>query len=133
MQTCEVVWTEPSTQHTTHFRDRCMDIYTHHVTWILCPMFGAFALAGNKYRPRGLMHIFMAFHAWVLVFICETCANICYLTTTRKNICQYVTIWQYVIIASPQYLMICIIMCIISLNKEKKNSKMLLHYFFGLQ
>ena len=42
------------------------------------------------------------------------------MTTTRMKICQYVIIWQYVIIASPQYLIICIIMCIVSLNKEKK-------------
>ena len=73
-----------------------------------------------EYRPRGIRLMFMVFHACVLVSICETCANICYLTTTWKKICQYVIIWQYVIIASPQYLIICIIMCIVSLNKEKK-------------
>ena len=42
--------------------------------------------------------------------------------------CQYVIIWQYVIIASPQYLIICIIMCIVSLTKE---TNMLLYYFLG--
>ena len=36
---------------------------------------------------------------------------------------KYANMWlygNYVIIASPQYLTICIIMCIVSLNKEKK-------------
>ena len=39
-------WAEHTKYHP--FSDGCMDTYTHHVTWILCPMFGAFALARNK-------------------------------------------------------------------------------------
>ena len=92
---CWNMWSglEPSKQNTTHFRDRCRDTHTHHVTWILCRMFGAFALAGNKYRPRGLRYIFMAFHAWVLVCICETCVQIfvIWLPLGRK----YASMWLY--------------------------------------
>ena len=85
-----------------------------------------FALAENTYRPHGLKHIVMALHVCVFVFICETWANICYTTTTRMKKCQYAIIWQYVIIASPEYLIICISRCIVSLNKE---NKMLLYLF----